>query len=261
MSWWEALILGLVQGLTEYLPVSSSGHLEIASVILGSNSVPEESLWFTVFVHFATALSTVVVYRKRIIEIFQGLFSGNKEEWQFSLMIVISMIPAALVGLMWEDVISGLFTGNLLLVGCSLLITAVLLSLADKYNGNVTQIGWKRALIMGLAQAIAILPGISRSGATIASGIIAKTDKKKAAEFSFLMVIPLIFGKMAKDLLDAPGLENIGVSAIIVGFLAAFLAGIAACTFMIRLVQAQRLRYFAYYCVAMGLGCIIYQLA
>ncbi len=260
MSWWEALILGLVQGLTEYLPVSSSGHLEIAAVILGSNALPQESLWFTVFVHFATALSTVVVYRRRIADIFLGLFSGDKTEWNFSLMIILSMIPAALVGLFFEDAISQLFTGNLLLVGCALLVTAVLLRLADKYNGSVTQIGWKRALLMGLAQAVAILPGISRSGATIATGIIAKTDKKKAAEFSFLMVIPLIFGKMAKDLLDAPPLENLSAVAITTGFVAAFISGIAACTFMIRLVQAQRLRYFAIYCVLAGVGCIAYTL-
>ncbi|MGB0167409.1 MAG: undecaprenyl-diphosphate phosphatase [Luteibaculum sp.] len=258
MTWVEALILGLIQGLTEYLPVSSSGHLEIAREILGGNSLPEENLWFTVWVHFATALSTVVVYRKRIAEIFTGLFSRKPEEWRFAAMIVLSMIPAGLVGLFFEDAIDNLFVGNLVLVGCSLFGTALLLLLADFYNGTDIKITPSKAIWMGLAQAVAILPGISRSGATIAAGIMVKTDKGKAAEFSFLMVIPLIFGKMAKDLLDAPNLENIASGPILLGFVAAFVAGILACTFMIRLVKASKLRYFSVYCAIAAVFCLLY---
>lgn len=258
MSWFQALILGIIQGLTEYLPVSSSGHLEIAAVIFGRDALPEESMWFTVLLHAATALSTVVVYRKRIGEIFAGLFSGNKEQWNFSMLVVLSMIPAAMVGLFFEDAIDNLFVGNLLLVGVALIITAFLLYFADVYQAKREPVKVNSALWMGIAQAIAIMPGISRSGATIATGILCKTDKSKAAEFSFLMVIPLILGKMAKDLLDAPAAINTENSVLALGFLAAFVSGIFACTAMIKLVKASSLKYFSLYCVLAATGCIIF---
>lgn len=262
MGWIEALILGIVQGLTEYLPVSSSGHIEIVGALLGRSALPEENLLFTVLVHVATALSTIVVFRKRIAEIFKGLFSKDAKQWQFAWMVVISMIPAALVGVLLEDQIDQLFAGNLLLVGICLCVTAVLLFLADKFNGTLSQIKLPQALAMGIAQAIAILPGISRSGATIATGILVKTEKSKAAEFSFLMVIPLILGKMAKDILGGEFTQmDINYSPLLIGFLAAFVSGILACTFMLRLVKKSQLSYFAYYCFVVGLGCSIYYLS
>jgi len=193
-----AVILGIIQGLTEFLPVSSSGHLEIAKTILGEGWVGKESLLMTVVLHFATALSTIIIFRKDLVEIFGGLLQfKNNESFQFSLKIVISMIPAALVGLFFNNQIEGLFGGELTLVGNMLLITGLLLFLADKAKSSAKQVGIKGAILVGLSQAIAILPGISRSGATISTAVILGIDKEKAARFSFLMVVPLIFGKMA----------------------------------------------------------------
>lgn len=258
MTWLEALILGIVQGLTEYLPVSSSGHIEIVGVLLGRNALPADNLWFTVMLHFATALSTVVVFRKRILEILTGLVSRNPEQLKFAWMVILSMIPAALVGLFMEDAINDLFIGNLLLVGACLIVTAGLLFFADKYKAKSENVKPKSAILMGIAQAIAILPGISRSGATIATGILSKTDRSKAAEFSFLMVIPLIVGKMLKDLLDKPDNLQIETLPLVIGFLAAFISGIAACQFMLKLVKASKLWYFSIYCLAAGTACMIY---
>jgi undecaprenyl-diphosphatase len=196
----NAIILGIIQGLTEFLPVSSSGHLEIAKAILGEGKVGEESLLMTVVLHFATALSTIIIFRKDLIEIFSGLFQfKNNEAFQFSLKIVLSMIPATLVGVFFNDEIEALFGGALTLVGSMLLITGLLLFLADRAKASEKQVGVKDAILVGISQAIAILPGISRSGATISTAVLLGIDKEKAARFSFLMVVPLIFGKMAKD--------------------------------------------------------------
>jgi undecaprenyl-diphosphatase len=199
----DAFILGVIQGLTEFLPVSSSGHLELGKAILGDTSVPEESLMFTVVVHFATALSTIVVFRKDIIEILSGLFSFKwNEETQFSAKIVLSMIPAVIVGLFFEEQLEALFGGNIMLVGCMLLVTAVLLYFADRAKDTQKNVTFSNAFIIGVSQAVAMIPGISRSGATISTSVLLGNDKSKAARFSFLMVIPLIFGKIAKDLMD-----------------------------------------------------------
>lgn len=258
----DAIILGIVQGLTEFLPVSSSGHLELGKAILGDNSVPEESLLFTVVLHFATALSTIVVFRKDIWEIIRGLlqFKWN-EESQFSAKIIVSMIPAVLVGLFFEEQLEAFFGGNVMFVGFMLLITAVLLYFADKAKDTDKKVGFGSAFIIGVSQAIAMLPGISRSGATISTSVLLGVDKSKSARFSFLMVVPLIFGKIAKDLLGGEltfnGENNMAMGA---GFLAAFVAGLAACTWMIQLVRKSKLSYFAIYCLIVGLIAIIFGL-
>ena len=250
----DAALLGIVQGLTEFLPVSSSGHLEIGKALIGDNSVPEESLLFTVVVHFATALSTLIVFRKDILFLIKGLvkFEWN-EELQFALKIALSMIPAVFVGLFFEDEIEDLFGGNLLLVGCMLLITALLLLLADRAKNTGRQVRFLDAFIIGISQAIAILPGISRSGATISTSVLLGNDKGKAARFSFLMVVPLIFGKIAKDLLSGDlTSDSTNMSILGIGFLTAFAAGIFACTWMIKLVKRSKLSYFALYCAIVG---------
>lgn len=254
MDSFDAFILGVVQGLTEFLPVSSSGHLELGKAILGDTSVPEESLLFTVVVHFATALSTIVIFRKDIIEILKGLFSFKwNEEVRFSTKIIISMLPAVVVGLFFEEQLEALFGGNILLVGCMLIVTAALLYLADKAKDTRKNVSFSNAFIIGVSQAVAMLPGISRSGATISTSVLLGNDKSKAARFSFLMVIPLIFGKIAKDIMDgALTTEVSNVSALVIGFFAAFIAGLLACTWMIKLVKKSKLSWFAIYCLIVG---------
>ena len=259
MGFWEALILGIIQGLTEFLPVSSSGHLELGKVLLGDESLPEESLLFTVVVHAATALSTVVVFRKDILEILKGLlqFKWN-EESQFSVKIIVSMMPAAVIGVLFNDQIEALFNRQILLVGVMLVLTGLLLFLADRAKKTEKQVGFGQALIIGISQAIAILPGISRSGATISTSVLLGIDREKAARFSFLMVVPLILGKIAKDLLDGNiSSELTNVMPLAVGFTAAFISGIVACTWMISLVKKSQLRYFSYYCFVVGFGAIL----
>jgi len=259
----DAIILGIIQGLTEFLPVSSSGHLELGKAILGDNSVPEESLMFTVVLHFATALSTIVVFRKDILEIIRGVlkFQWN-EDLQFVSKIALSMLPAVIVGIFFEDHLEQLFGGNILLVGCMLIVTAVLLFLADKAKDTNKRVSYGNAFIIGISQAIAMLPGISRSGATISTSVLLGNDKTKAARFSFLMVVPLIFGKIAKDILGGElTYDSSNFTALSIGFVAAFLAGLLACTWMIALVKKSKLSYFAIYCVVVGIIAIIWSLS
>ncbi|WP_394748456.1 undecaprenyl-diphosphate phosphatase [Spongiimicrobium salis] len=256
----DAIILGIIQGLTEFLPVSSSGHLELGKAILGDNSIPQESLLFTVVLHFATALSTLVIFRKDVLEILKGLlqFKWN-EEFQFSVKIILSMIPAVLVGLLFETELESLFGGNIGFVGGMLIITAILLYFADKAKDTSKKVTFTSALIIGISQAIAILPGISRSGATISTSVLLGVDKTKAARFSFLMVVPLILGKMAKDILSGDiNFSSDQTLAMGAGFMAAFIAGLAACTWMIQLVKKSKLSYFAIYCLLVGLIAIGY---
>ncbi len=256
----DAVILGIIQGLTEFLPVSSSGHLELGKAILGDESVPEESLLFTVVLHFATALSTIVIFRKDVYQIFKGLLQFKKnDETMFSLRIIVSLIPAVLVGLFFEEQLEQLFGGNIMLVGCMLIITAILLWLADKAKDTAKIVTTPNAFVIGIAQAIAMLPGISRSGATISTSVLLGNDKTKAARFSFLMVIPLIFGKIGKDLLSGDLIFTIESSTpLFIGFVAAFISGLFACTWMISMVKRSKLSYFALYCIIVGVAAIIF---
>lgn len=258
----DSIILGIVQGLTEFLPVSSSGHLELGKAILGDKSIPEESLLFTVILHFATALSTIVIFRKDILDIIKGFLTFKwNEDTKFVTKIAISMIPAVVVGLFFEEQLEQLFGSNILLVGCMLIVTAVLLFFADKAKNTNKKVSFKNAFIIGVSQAIAMLPGISRSGATISTSVLLGNDKTKAARFSFLMVVPLIFGKIAKDVLGGDlSFENQNITALSAGFIAAFVAGLFACTWMISLVKKSKLSYFAIYCAIVGIIAIIYSI-
>ncbi len=258
----KAIILGVIQGLTEFLPVSSSGHLELGKAILGDTSVGEESLLFTVVLHFATALSTVVIFRKDILDIIKGFlkFKWN-DDTQFIFKIIISMFPAVIVGLFFEEQLEQLFGGSIMLVGFMLLVTGALLFLADKAKNTTKNVSTTNAVLIGISQAIAMLPGISRSGATISTSVLLGVDKTKAARFSFLMVVPLIFGKIAKDILGGDlSFESNQIIPLSAGFIAAFVSGLFACTWMISLVKKSKLSYFAYYCFIVGIIAIIYTL-
>jgi undecaprenyl-diphosphatase len=250
----SAIILGIIQGLTEFLPVSSSGHLEIVKAILGEGNVAQKSMLMTVVLHFATALSTILIFRKDIKEILKGLFRfSNNESFQFSLKIILSMIPAAIIGVFFNDEIETLFVGNLTLVGGMLILTGLLLFLSDKAKSSDKNLGVTDAVIIGVSQAIAILPGISRSGATISTSVLLGIDKEKSARFSFLMVVPLIFGKMFKDIISGEiSTADTNFYCLIIGFVFAFFTGLIACKWMIKLVKKSKLKYFAYYCFAIG---------
>ena len=265
MDWIEALILGIVQGLTEYLPVSSSGHLQIGQHLLGVNEVG--GLTFDIVVHVATVLSTLVVLWKEVTWIFKGLFKWDgkmNEEQKYALNIIISMIPIGIVGLFFKDYIDEIFQGSLLIVGVCLLVTAFLLALTHFYKPKEREhISPLHAFIIGIAQAIAVLPGLSRSGSTIATGLLLGNSRKNLAQFSFLMVIPPILGEALLDFkhIVAPSAEYIAehgeaaqlpMSALIVGFIAAFLSGCFACYWMISFVKKAKLIYFAIYCTIIG---------
>ena len=251
----NAIILGIIQGLTEFLPVSSSGHLELGKAILGDTSVGEESMLFTIVLHFATAISTLFVFRKDIVDIFKGLFQFKwNEETQFAAKIMLSTVPAVVIGLFFEEELEQLFGGNIAFVGFMLLFTAVLLWLADKAKRTDKTVSFGNSIVIGVAQAVAMLPGISRSGSTIATSVLLGNDKSKAARFSFLMVIPLIFGKIGKDFLDGGIItESNNNVALLAGFVAALVSGYFACKWMIALVKKSKLTYFAIYCLVVGI--------
>ena len=249
LEWFRALLLGIVQGLTEFLPVSSSGHLELTKWLLRDDSLAAESMLMTVTLHAATALATVVVFRKDIAEILGQLFRFEwNEGTKFSLLIIVSMIPAAVVGVLFDDLLTTLFDRQIVLVAFMLILTGLLLFLADRAKRTDKAVGWTSAVIIGLAQAVAILPGISRSGATISTSVLLGIDRERSARFSFLMVVPLILGKMAKDMMDGEFTATTSAAELVIGFTAAFLTGIAACLWMIKLVKKAELKYFAYYC-------------
>ena len=261
MNWIEALILGIIQGLTEFLPVSSSGHLELGQVILGTET--SENMLFTIVVHGATVLSTIIVFYKDIIRILTSVFTFKwNEDTRYFTMILLSMVPVALVGLFLEDVIESLFSGNLILVGSMLVVTALLLSFTFFAKAREKEVTFKSALIIGIAQAFAVVPGISRSGSTIATGILLGVQKEKAARFSFLMVlIPIILANIKSLMEGAPaGGHAIGTLPLVVGFVAAFVCGLIACKLMIRIVNRGKLIYFAIYCFIVGAVAITYSL-
>lgn len=264
----NALILGIVQGLTEFLPVSSSGHIELAKAIL--NYEVQEDVRFTVILHFATVLSTLVVFRKDIVELLQGIMRWQwNDEMRFAVAILVSILPVGAVYVLFKDDLDLLFEGNLLLVGAMLWITALLLGLTKLVEKKTSQdkpVGIGQAVVIGLAQAVAVMPGISRSGSTIATALLLGVDKAKAARFSFLMVLPPIIGATLlelKDALEAPASASTQSEwlAMSVGFIGAFLAGWWACNFMIRLVRRGQLIYFALYCAVVGSLAMAYSLA
>ena len=258
----EAIILGIIQGLTEFLPVSSSGHLELGKALFGEDGIPKEGLLFSVALHAATALSTIVIYRKDILDLIKGLlqFKWN-DETKYITKIVISMAPILVIGLLFEEDLEALFSGNVLLVGAMLLVTAALLFYTHRVGSRKGSITYKNSLAIGLSQAIAILPGISRSGSTIATALLLGVSKEKAAKFSFLMVLPPILGAAAlklKKYLEAPA-DNQTMEAfpLTLGFIAAFVAGLFACSWMIKIVNRSKLSYFAAYCAIVGVIAIM----
>jgi len=248
----KAILLGIIQGLTEFLPVSSSGHLELGQYFLDYQF--EEALLFSVVVHFATALSTIVVFRKDVLEIIRGLFRFQwNDETKFVALVVVSMVPATFIGLFFEEQLDALFSGNIVMVSLLLYGTALLLILADRAKVTDKPVGWFDAVLIGLAQAVAILPGISRSGATITASVLLGIDRYKAARFSFLMVVPLILGKMSKDLLSGKvDYTDSSFIPLLLAFIAAFITGVFACNLMINLVRRARLWYFSVYCVVVA---------
>lgn len=256
MEWYEALILGLVQGLTEYLPVSSSGHLTIGSALFGVEG--EENLAFTVAVHVATVFSTLVILWKEIDWILKGLFKFEMNaETKYALNILVSMIPIGIVGVFFKDEVEAIFGSGLLVVGCMLLLTATLLSFSYFAKPRIKEtISMRDAFIIGLAQACAVMPGLSRSGSTIATGLLLGDKKEKLAQFSFLMVIPPILGEAVLDIVkgfkgeDVMG--DISMLSLVVGFMAAFVSGCLACKWMINIVKKGKLIYFAIYCAIVG---------
>ena len=272
MSWIESLLMGLLQGLTEYLPISSSGHLAIASSLFGIEG--EQNLAFTVIVHVATVLSTIVILWKEIVWILRDLFtrqswksySGLNEGTRYAINIIISMIPVGVVGLFFKDRIEDIFGSGTTVVGCCLLVTAALLTFSYYAKPRQKeQISGLHAFVIGIAQAVAVLPGLSRSGSTIATGLLLGNKKERLAQFSFLMVIPPILGEALLDMKDlvesagasAAGTET-GTGVLVIGFLAAFLSGCAACKWMISIVRKGKLIWFGVYCAVAGLMTLLF---
>lgn len=263
MDWWEALILGIIQGLTEFLPVSSSGHLEIGQALLGTAS--EENLAFAIVVHTATVLSTLVILWKEVAQLFKGTFTVKQwnNEKNYVAKIAVSMIPVFIVGMFFKDQVEAFFGNGLTLVGICLLITALLLWLSEfltkRMHTQGHQVTYRDAFIIGCAQMIAVLPGLSRSGTTIATGLLCGVKKEEVAKFSFLMVLIPILGEAflnVLDLLQGEATMNIGLVPIVVGFIGAFVTGCLACRFMIDIVRRQKLIYFAIYCAIVGIVAI-----
>jgi len=256
MNLFEAVILGLIQGLTEFLPVSSSGHLELAKSLFGTD--PEMSFFFTVAVHGATVLSTIAVFYKEIGTLISGVMKFRmNDETLYVLKIVVSMIPVGITGLFFKDQVEALFSGNLFFIGSMLLITSLILALAHFKPSGSRNIGFADAFIIGIAQAIAVIPGISRSGATIATGLMIGNSRDVVARFSFLMVLIPVIGANLLELKD--GMTSAGDTGLIIisaGFVSAFISGYLACRWMISIVRRSRLIWFAIYCTAVGLSAI-----
>jgi undecaprenyl-diphosphatase len=257
MNWYEAIILGIVQGLTEFLPVSSSGHLELGKFLFGIDA--ESNFYFTLAVHGATVLSTIAVFRKDILNLLSGLFRFKmNDETTYLLKIFVSMIPVGIAGFFMKDIIENFFTGNMTILGIQFLITALLLILPYFIKSKERSIRYFDAFIIGIAQAFAILPAVSRSGATIATGLMLGNRKEEIARFSFLMVLIPIVGANFVELMSGDIVaDKTGAGVIIMGFLAAFVSGYYACKWMITLVKNSRMIWFAIYCLIIGLISIL----
>lgn len=260
MSILEAIIMGILQGLTEFLPVSSSGHLELANYFFGIKG--ESNLQFTMAVHAATVLSTITVFYREIGQLFKGLFKFQMNtETRYIINIIISMIPIAVVGFFFRDTIEGLFTSNLMLVGIMLLITACLLTFAGLAKPRTGQITPGRAFVIGIAQALAALPGLSRSGATISTGLLLGVQRSEMSKFSFLMVLVPIIGMNLLELIGMKsGVASVGTWQLVCGFVAAYFTGTLACRWMIRIVNKGKLTWFAVYCAVVGIISICFYL-
>ncbi len=275
MDWLQALLLGLVQGLTEFLPVSSSGHLMIARDILGIET--EGFMDFTVTVHFATVLSTVIVFWKEIVRLLSGFFRFRyNDETDYVLKIVVSMVPIAIVGLLFKDKVEALFGDNLSTVAVCLIVTAVLLCLSDIFGRRKKEetpegsagearngISWWQAFVVGLSQAVAVAPGLSRSGTTIATGLLCGVKRSVMAQFSFLMVLVPIIGEQCLDILkgfsaEVPAAAGVSPLCLAIGFAAAFISGLFACKVMVSLVRKARLTWFALYCLAVAVLLLVF---
>ena len=258
----KSLLLGIIQGLTEFLPVSSSGHLEIFKVFLDFSYDSANSLFFTLIVHLATAISAIIYFWKDVKEIIVSLINFKKDENTFfAFYILVSMIPAGLAGYFFESEINYLFNGNLMLVGFMLILTSLILYLSDRFNNSSKRLNLKSSLIIGVTQALAILPGISRSGATIGTSIFLGLNRDLAAKFSFLMVVPIIFGSSLKIILDNEiEFNNNNISNYLVGFSSALISGYYACKWMIIFVKRSKLIYFSIYCLLIGVLSIIYSI-
>lgn len=258
MNWLEALILGMLQGLTEFLPVSSSGHLELGKAMLGINA--EKSLIFTVVVHGATVLSTVVVFRKDLLGLGKGMLtSGWNDAKSYNLKLLISMVPVIFLGLFFKDEIEAFFDGRVVFVGAMLIFTSLMLLSTKLIRKSVRPISYLDSFIIGIAQAVAVLPGISRSGATISAGLLLGDKKEEVTRFSFLMVLVPIIGANLLDILkyDASGENTIGVLPLVAGFVSAFVFGLLACKWMISIVKKGNLFWFALYCLLIGIIAIV----
>ena len=262
MSYLEAIILGLIQGLTEFLPISSSGHLEIGKKLFSIKHQAYDSLLFTLVLHLGTALSTIFVFKKEIFEILSSLLKLKIDyNTLFVLKIIISMIPAVTIGILFQQKIKILFSNNLILVGIMFLVTAIVLYIAGGIKNKTKTVSFKNAFILGVIQAIAILPGISRSGSTISLALILGIDREKAAQFSFLMVLPVIFGSIFKIFLDIKKTSvDINYLPLCLGFFTAFVSGFFACKWMVALVRKSKLKNFSYYCIFVSIISIFYGL-
>lgn len=256
MSIWEAIIMGIVQGLTEFLPVSSSGHLELASYLFGIEG--ESNFQFSMALHAGTVLSTLLVFRSEIKRLSTGFFRrGMNDEKVFVFNLIISVVPVAFIGLMFNDEISALFTGNIRLVGIMLLVTAALLAFANYAKPRFRSVTPKSAFIIGIAQALAVLPGLSRSGSTISAGLLLGVKKEEVSKFSFLMALIPIIGANVLELMKTPIGEGVGMLNMAAGFIAAFVTGTLACKWMISLVNRGKLIWFSVYCVVVGVVSIV----
>ena len=258
----KSILLGIVQGLTEFLPISSSGHLEIFKVVLGFETGLNNNILFTLILHLATSFSVIVVYWNDIKKIFKSVLSIKKDEnTYFFSLILISIFPAGTVGFFFEEKISNLFDGNIILVGSMLLFTSIILFISDFKIKTTNKLDYLKSFFVGVSQALAIIPGISRSGLTICSSILMGVNRELAAKFSFLMVLPLIFGSFLKILIfDELIFNQEIISSYVFGFLSAFISGIFACKWMIVLVKKSKMKYFSVYCLALGLICIFFSL-